>query len=111
MASQKRTNARMDELEEKNATVELRKIMGDNSRVRVEVWIFTLKAKLMTSVLNNESIKELSENRLQKIGDIYVKVKKPELPPIVLNEFRKPGAADLDEPEQQLRAERLALQF
>lgn len=65
----------------------------------------------MTSVLNNESIKELSENRLQKIGDVYVKVKKPELPPVVLNEFRKSGDVGLDELEQQLRAERLALQF
>ena len=37
VASQKRTNARMDELEEKSATVELRKIMGDNSRVKKQI--------------------------------------------------------------------------
>jgi len=58
----------------------------------------------MTSVLNNESIKELSETRLQKIGDVYVKVKKPELPPLVINNFRNQGKDDLDDTEQQIRA-------
>ena len=63
----------------------------------------------MTSVLNNESIKELSEHKLQKIGDVYVKVKKPELPPVVLNEFRGPASAEMGPEEQQRRAEHLAL--
>ena len=59
----------------------------------------------MTSVLNNESIKELSENRLERVGDMYVKVKKPQPPPLVMNNFRGAEVGRFDEFEQQNRAQ------
>lgn len=78
VTSHKRANHRMDELEEKRATVELRKIMGNNAR-----------AKLMTNVLSTGNLEELRDTELKKVGTEYVRVKKKAPPPVVYNKFER----------------------
>ena len=78
VSSQKRQNHRMDEIEEKRATAELRKLVGGNAR-----------AKLMTNVLNSEKLEDLRDTKMEKVGSEYVRVKKKPPPPVNFNKFER----------------------
>jgi hypothetical protein len=59
----------------------------------------------MTNVLNTDSLQELEETRMKKIGNEYVKVKKVLPPPIVYNKFDKNADGNLNEEYTRKRAE------